>query len=79
VQGHLSWQLEATSLPPRIIMEKGEVDFSGVGYLHHVSAVSFEAIDDWQWVSLTPVRPIKIEVIQPESYVEWIVYDTKSG
>jgi hypothetical protein len=28
---------------------------------------------------LTPVRPIKIEVIQPESYVEWIVYDTKSG
>ncbi|MEM6429285.1 MAG: hypothetical protein AAF708_08605 [Deinococcota bacterium] len=75
-QGHLAWQLEETSLPPKIIMEKGKVDISRAGYLHHVSAESFEAIDDWQWVCFTTVKPIKIEIIRPEIYTEWVVYKT---
>jgi len=38
----------------------------------------FKQIDEYQWVSYKPVKPIEYEILDPKEYLHWIVkYDQR--
>ncbi|MCK4357288.1 MAG: hypothetical protein KAW92_00825 [Candidatus Cloacimonetes bacterium] len=40
--------------------------------MYKVSADTFEQIDEYQWISFKPVKPIEYEIIDPKKYLHWI-------
>lgn len=70
----MSWSLNCEAGEPRIAIERGRLDAARVGYLYRVPAATFERIDDLQWVSHTPVRPLAYDVIRPAEYARWIMW-----
>ncbi len=67
------WELSFEDGNPRIIIKTGKLDTSKVGYLYKVPKDAFEKIDEYQWVSYKPVKPIEYEIIDPKEYLQWIV------
>ena len=67
------WELSFEDGNPKIIIKTGKLDTSKVGYLYKVPVSSFEQIDNYQWVSYKPVKPIYYEIIYPKEYLHWIV------
>ncbi len=74
------WELSFEDGNPKIIIKTGKLDSSKVGYLYKVPVSSFEQIDNFQWVSYKPVKPIEYEIIDPKDYLHWIVkYDQRKS
>ena len=67
------WELSFEDGNPKIIIKTGKLDTSKVGYLYKVQVSSFEQIDEYQWISYKPVKPIDYEIIEPKEYLHWIV------
>ena len=66
------WELSFEDGNPKIIIKIGKLDTSEVGYLYKVPVSSFEQIDEYQWISHKPVKPIEYEIIDPKEYLHWI-------
>lgn len=66
------WELSFEDENPKIIIKTGKLDISKVGYLYKVPIDVFEQIDEYQWVSYKPVKPIEYEIINPKEYLRWI-------
>lgn len=58
---------------PSITIQSGYLDLSRRGYLYRVSPKIFEAVDEFQWISFSPVVPVDYIAIDPNDYVSWIV------
>lgn len=72
------WELTFENGNPKIIIKTGKLDTSKVGYLYKVPKDAFEQIDEYQWVSYKPVKPVGYEIIDPKDYLHWIVkYDQR--
>jgi hypothetical protein len=67
--------VDTESSPPRIRLRKTEVRWNETGYLYTLPADAFERIDDRQWVSYSPVAPIRVEKINPTDFREWIEFE----
>ena len=67
------WELLFEDGKPKIIIKTGKLDTSQIGYLYKVSIDAFEQIDEYQWVSYKPIKPIGYEIINPKEYLHWIV------
>lgn len=71
--GRVCWSLTVQESEPRIAIQAGSIDFSRVGYLYRVSSRHFQQLDQFQWASRLPVRPLAREVIDPHICKRWIV------
>jgi len=77
-RGNPSWTLSFSgSRSPgegraRVVIKAGRLDLSQVGYLYRVPSDTFEPVDDLQWVSYAPVRPLDCEIISPADYLDMI-------
>lgn len=67
------WELSFEDGTPKIIIKSGKLDTSPIGYLYKVPIDAFKQIDEYQWVSYKPVKPIEYETIDPNKYLHWIV------
>ena len=67
------WELSFEDGNTKIIIKTGKLDTSKIGYLYKVPKDAFEQIDDHQWVSYKPVKPIEYEIIDPKDYLHLIV------
>jgi uncharacterized protein len=72
----INWSVAVHGGEPRVSIHAGSLDFSRVGYLYRVSSKHFRRLDQLQWASRMPVRPLDHEVIDPQRYQHWVV---KSG
>ena len=73
--GNLSWQVDDFDPKrPRAVIHAGRLDLSRPGFLYTVAAEGFEAVDELQWVSYQPVRPVGWEVIEPQAYLGWLEF-----
>ena len=70
-RGRSKWCLHMHPTDPRISIEHGWLDTTGVGYLYRVTPDRFEDAR-YQWLSREPVTPIGYEVIRGADYVSWI-------
>ena len=52
----------------------GSIDPHGKGYVYVLPAESFELVDEWQWVSKVPVKPIDVVEILVEDYWHTITF-----
>ena len=71
--GALAWSLDVAAGTPRIVVERGNWDATGIGYLYRVPALTFTQVDDLQWVAYEPVIPLGYEVIRAADYRHWMV------
>lgn len=60
--------------PPRIRLKETAVRWKEAGYLYTLPSETFQRIDDHQWVSYEPVRPLRVDIITPEDYRHWIEF-----
>ena len=72
--GNLAWRL---AFPdhleyPQIVLETGTLDLKRPGYLYRLLPDTFEQLDEYQWVSYDPVKPVDVLVIDPNRYSHWI-------
>ena len=73
--GNLSWQVDDFDPErPRAVIYAGRLDLSRKGFLYSVATDSFEVVDELQWVSYQPVKPIRWEVIEPQAYLDWLKF-----
>jgi hypothetical protein len=70
-RGRCTWSLHKHATDPRITIEHGWLDTTGVGYLYHLPADRFEHRQH-QSVSYEAVTPLSHEVIRSADYVGWI-------
>jgi hypothetical protein len=70
-RGRCQWHLHTPPEEPRISIEHGWLDVTGVGYLYRLAAAGFEQFR-YQWVSRVSVTPLGYEVIRSADYVGWI-------
>ena len=74
--GNWAWRVDDFDpTNPQVIIQAGFIDYERSGFLYTLPAAGFEAIDDLQWVSLSPVKPIHREIIMPSLYKNWVRYD----
>ena len=66
--GNCLWSLSFSKDKPLVSIQSGQLDFNRVGYLYRVPVDTFEQIDEFQWISYQPVRPIDYEIIRPEEF-----------
>lgn len=71
-RGRCSWSLRMHATEPRISIEHGSLDTTGIGYLYRLPTDHFE-YRQYQWLSREPVTPLGHEVIRSADYVGWIV------
>jgi uncharacterized protein len=71
-RGKLRWSLACTDHTPRITIHAGRLDLSRVGYLYRVPPGDFVQLDEFQWVSYSPVLPLEYSVVDPTEYVQWV-------
>lgn len=69
------FSVDTESSPPRIRLKNTEVRWYGTGYLYTLPSDTFEQIDDQQWVSYSPVKPVQVEEIDPSDFKEWIEFE----
>jgi len=66
------FHVDTESHPPRIRLKRTDVRWERIGYLYTLPAESFEKVDENQWVSYSPVRPVRMEEIDPKNFQEWV-------
>ena len=69
----------------------GAINPNGKGYVYVLPSDSFELVDEWEWLSRTPVKPIKVIEIAVKDYwhtisfseeaarIQWELYGDISG
>jgi hypothetical protein len=70
-RGRCKSSLQMHLTEPRITIEHGWLDTTGIGYLYRPPPDSFEHAR-YQWLSREPVTPLDHEVIRSADYVGWI-------
>jgi hypothetical protein len=70
-RGRSKWTLHMHATEPRISIEHGWLDTTGVGYLYRLPADRFEYAR-YQWLSREPVTPLGHEIIRSADYAGWI-------
>jgi hypothetical protein len=70
-RGRCRWSLRMGA-EPRLCLQHGSLDATGVGYLYRVPADRFEQVNPMVWVCREPVTPLGYEVIRSADYVDWI-------
>lgn len=72
--GELSWQLDFPDHleHPQIVLKAGTLDLKRQGYIYRLPPDTFEKIDEFQWVSYKPVKPVAVSVIDLNQYCHWI-------
>jgi hypothetical protein len=61
--GTFSWETITENGVSKMKINAGKVDLSGTGYLYPLDAKDFQRIDEIQFVSYKPVKPLSCEVI----------------
>ncbi len=56
----------------------GSINPHGKGYVYVLPSESFELVDEWQWVSKVPVKPIDIIEIRVEDYWHTISFSDEA-
>ena len=56
----------------------GSINPHGKGYVYVLPSESFELVDEWQWVSKVPVKPIEIFEISVEDYWHTISFSEEA-
>jgi hypothetical protein len=70
-RGRCRWQFEMSGAAPRISIDYGWFDASGVGYLYRLPANGFEQVH-YEYISHASVVPVDVETIQSADYAGWI-------
>ncbi len=70
-RGRCKWGFDMGASQPRIWIEHGWLDTTGVGYLYRLAGDGFEE-RRYQWVSRVAVTPLGHEVIRSADYAGWI-------
>ncbi|MDW7774018.1 MAG: hypothetical protein SCH71_14120 [Desulfobulbaceae bacterium] len=65
------FSVDTETKPPRFRLRNTDVRWDKIGYLYTLPSNSFEKADERQWVSYSPVRPVRIEEIDPKDYRGW--------
>ena len=61
--GTFSWENISENGVSKMKINAGKVDLSGTGYLYQLDAKDFQQIDEIQFISYKPVKPLSCEVI----------------
>lgn len=69
---NLSFQVSLQADEPEIHLEAGSLDMARSGFLYTVSSVSFEQIDDEQWISYSSVEPCDKIRVNPKDFLHWL-------
>lgn len=56
----------------------GTIDPHGKGYVYVLPSESFELVDEWQWVSKAPVKPIEVIEISVKDYWHTISFSEEA-
>ena len=56
----------------------GSIDPNGKGYVYVLPSESFELVDEWQWVSKVPVKPIEVIEILVKDYWHTISFSEEA-
>ena len=59
-------------------LQYGSINPHGKGYVYVLPSDSFEQVDEWQWVSRVPVKPIKVIEISVEDYWHTISFSEEA-
>ncbi|MCC5857337.1 MAG: hypothetical protein JJT90_04220 [Ectothiorhodospiraceae bacterium] len=70
-----AFSVDTDCSPPRVHLRNTRVMWNAKGYLYVLPADTFERIDDRQWVSYSPVRPVMVEEIEPADFRAWVLSD----
>ncbi len=70
-----AFSVDTDCSPPRVRLRNTRVKWDSKGYLYVLPADTFEQIDERQWVSYSPLKPVKTEVIQAVDFREWVLSD----
>jgi hypothetical protein len=70
-RGRAQWRLHVHATEPRISIEHGWLDTTGVGYVYRLAPDGFDQ-KHFEWLSSAPVTPLGHEIIRSADYVHWI-------
>ena len=56
----------------------GSINPNGKGYVYVLPSESFELVDEWQWVSEVPVKPIEVVEISVKDYWHTIIFSDEA-
>ena len=62
----------------RSFLQYGSIDPNGKGYVYVLPADTFELVDQWEWVSKVPVKPIEVIEVSVKDYWNTITFSEES-
>lgn len=60
------------------ILHYGSIDPKGKGYIYVLPSDTFEAIDQWQWISRTEVKPVEVIEVHVKDYLHTIHFSEEA-
>ncbi len=63
---------------PQPVLIIGTYDENGVPNVYVLPSESFELVDEWQWVSEVPVKPIEVVEISVKDYWHTIIFSDEA-
>ncbi|MBP5491190.1 MAG: GNAT family N-acetyltransferase [Lachnospiraceae bacterium] len=73
-EGKLSFDSDGT----KSFLRYGSINPNGKGYVYVLPSDSFELVDEWEWLSRTPVKPIKVIEISVKDYWHTISFSEEA-